>query len=206
MITRGHSETRLNQLLSLSFYKEKGLVLFGHGLIFSLAQLPVNIAGSFALTLVVALTAQLLGPSVVYLAILVFYAVTILLLGIANAKLSEYIYDVRPDYGFYSLLMQGLILFVTSQVLVNPLSNLLSVTTGPLIGLIIIVFRYTVIAFIIGILCFVLGTTLVEADKKTVFGHSPEWPQEDYDTEDEHDGLHAEEDGSGGAEDEPKGE
>jgi hypothetical protein len=176
----GYSETHLNRLLSASFYKEKGIVLFGHGLIFSLAQLPVGFAWSFTLALVVVLTAQLLGPSAVYLAMFVFYAVTVLLLGVANAKLSEYIYDVRPDYGPYPLLMQGLVLFVASQVLVNPLSDLLEATADPLVGFTIIIFRYTVISFVIGILCFALGTTLVERRKTVVFGHSPERPQPEY--------------------------
>ncbi len=176
----GYSEGHLNQLLSATFYKDKGIVLFGHGLIFSLAQLPVGFAGSFVLTLVIVLTAQLLGSSAVYLAIFVFYAATILLLGIANAKLSEYIYDVRPDYGPYPLLMQGLVLFVASQILVNPLSDLLDATTDPLVGYAIIIFRYTVIAFVIGILCFALGTTLVEGAKTSVFGHSPDRHEGNY--------------------------
>ncbi|TFF95673.1 hypothetical protein EU546_02830 [Candidatus Thorarchaeota archaeon] len=170
----GYRTTNLRELGSISFYREKGIVLFGHGFIFSLAQLPVGLAGSYTLALVVILTAQFLGSSAVYLAIFAFYLVTILLLGAANAKMSEYIYDVQPDYGLYPLLIQGVVFVVASRVLVGPLSDLLENTTNPVLGSLIIVFRYTVIAFIIGIICYALGTTLVQERRVTIFGHSPE--------------------------------
>ena len=73
--------------------------------------------------------------------------------GLINAWIAERVWNIDWEYGIGTVFLSGLILFVVSQVLVSPLSLIVNTyLLDSIVGIaIVVIFRYTVVAFFLGI-------------------------------------------------------
>jgi len=139
---------------------------FVHGLSFSLIDLlfgvmwPVFVGVAY-------ITGTHLGStgSLVYIAF--SYGSLFIGGGLINAWISEKIWNIKWDYSIGILFLSGVILFVVTQVLVSPLSFIINTyLLDSIMGIAIIVaFRYTVAAFVIGIVGLLISFNFKPAEK-----------------------------------------
>ena len=139
---------------------------FIHGLAFSLLDLIFGMMWPI-LTGIALATGQHLGSTGSILAIALSFGSLFIGGGFINAWLSEKIWKIDWDYGLGIVVLSGVILFVVTQVMVSPLSLIINlILLDSIVGIaIIIVFRYTVVALIIGIVGFLISFNFKPAEK-----------------------------------------
>jgi len=125
---------------------------FIHGVVFSLLDLLFGMLWPI-LTGVVTVSGLYLGSSGSMIAVVFAFGSLFVGGGFINAWIAERVWNIDWEYGIGTIFLSGLILFVITQVLVSPLSLLINTyLLDSITGIVIIViFRYTVVAFMIGI-------------------------------------------------------
>ncbi|MCK4279541.1 MAG: hypothetical protein KAW94_03090 [Candidatus Thorarchaeota archaeon] len=131
---------------------------FVHGTLFSI--LGIIYALLWAILVGIALsTGSHLGSTVLLILFALAFGSLFLGIGLINAWLSERIWKIEWSYGLGTLLLSGIILFVVTQLMVNPMSMIVGMYLESSMFAVVIVFiiRYTLISTIIGIAGWVLS-------------------------------------------------
>lgn len=139
---------------------------FFHGLAFSLLDLIFGLMWPI-LTGVAYITGTHLGSTGTLVYIAFAFGSLFIGGGLINAWISEKVWNIKWNYSIGILFLSGVILFVITQVMVSPLSLIINTfLLDSLVGIVVIVvFRYTVVAFVIGIVGLLISFNFKPTEK-----------------------------------------
>ena len=125
---------------------------FIHGIAFSLLDLIFGLMSPILIG-VVYITGTYFGSTGLLVSVTLSFGSLFIGGGLINAWVSERVWKIKWDYGIGVIFLSGIILFVITQVLVSPLSFIVNTfLLDSILGIaIVVVFRYTIVAFFIGI-------------------------------------------------------
>lgn len=161
-----HKESTIFQDPTKSAMQRRIPKFFIHGFAFSILDLIFGMMWPI-LTGIALASGQHLGSTGSIIAIAFSFGSLFVGGGLINAWLSEKIWKIDWDYGIGIVILSGVILFVVTQVMVTPLSYIINlILLDSIMGIaIVVVFRYTAVAFIIGIVGLLISFNFKPVEK-----------------------------------------